>query len=142
MRMNTGKTLFAQLMDFVPWSSFTRLVARYDGDRRVRALSCAEQYRALAFAQLTYRESLRGNIPRFIYISDGKLHDVNALYLLLPEPGAIYVMDRGSDRNTGSGSQTPPARTPLDPAVVRRTARSGIRWRPRQRASLCEGVAG
>ena len=196
--MNTGKTLFAQLMDFLPWSTFGRLVSRYDGDRRVRALTCAEQFRAMAFAQLTYRESLRdietclstqtaklyhmgfrepvrrstladanecrdwriyaefaqrlisqarqlyagdslgidldatvyaldsttidlclsifpwahfrstkgavkmhtlldlrGNIPSFIAITDGKLHDVNALDLLVPEPGAIYVMDRG-----------------------------------------------
>ena len=196
--MYTGKTLFAQLMDFLPWSTFTRLVDRYDGDRRVRTLTCAEQFRAMAFAQLTYRESLRdietclsaqssklyhmgfrepvrrstladanetrdwriyaefaqrliaqarrlyadedlgldlknsvyaldsttidlclsvfpwahfrttksavkmhtlldlrGNIPTFIHISDGKMHDVNALDLLLAEPGAIYVMDRG-----------------------------------------------
>jgi hypothetical protein len=196
--MNAGKTLFAQLMDFLPWSTFTRLVVRYDGDQRVRTLNCAEQYRAMAFAQLTYRESLRdietclsaqaaklyhmgfrepvrratladaneardwriyaefaqrliaqarrlyaeddlgldlkntvyaldsttidlclsvfpwahfrtakaavkmhtlldlrGNIPSFIHISDGKLHDVNVLDLLLAEPGAIYVMDRG-----------------------------------------------
>jgi hypothetical protein len=196
--VNVGKTLFAQLMNFLPWSTFARIVARYDGDRRVRTLSCAEQYRAMAFAQLTYRESLRdietclsaqaakryhmgfreavrrstladanetrdwriyaelahrliaqarklyaseslgfelsttvyaldsttidlclslfpwahfrttkaavklhtlldlrGSIPSFIHISDGKLHDVNALDLLLPEPGAIYVMDRG-----------------------------------------------
>ena len=196
--MNAGKTLFAQLMDFVPWSTFTRLVSRYGGDVRVRALTCGEQYRAMAFAQLTYRESLRdietclsaqagklysmgfrdpvrrstladanetrdwriwaelaqrliaqarklyadeelgldlknsvyaldsttidlclsvfpwahfrttkaavkmhtlldlrGNIPSFIHISDGKLHDVHALDMLVPEPGAIYVMDRG-----------------------------------------------
>jgi Domain of unknown function (DUF4372)/Transposase DDE domain len=196
--MYTGKTLFAQLMDFVPWTTFTKIVSRYDGDHRVRALSCAEQYRAMAFAQLTYRESLRdietclcvqasrlyhmgfrepirrstladanesrdwriyadlaqrliaqarklyatedlgldltntvyaldsttidlclsvfpwahfrttkaavkmhtlldlrGNIPSFIHVSDGKLADVHALDLLLPEPGAIYVMDRG-----------------------------------------------
>jgi Domain of unknown function (DUF4372)/Transposase DDE domain len=197
--MNTGKTLFAQLMDFLPWSTFTRFVARYGGDARVRTLYCAEQYRAMAFAQLTYRESLRdievclsaqasklyhldfrepvrrstpadanetrdwriyaefaqqrliaqarklyageslgseltntvyaldsttidlclspfpwvhfrstkaavkmhtlldlrGNIPSFIHISDGKLHDVHALDLLFPEAGAIYVMDRG-----------------------------------------------
>jgi hypothetical protein len=196
--MNTGKTLFAQLMDFLPWTTFTRIVARYDGDVRVRTLCCAEQYRAMAFAQLTFRESLRdievclsaqasklyhmgfrqpvrrstladanetrdwriyaefaqrliaqarklyaddslgleltntvyaldsttidlclslfpwahfrstkaavkmhtlldlrGNIPSFIYISDGKLHDVHALDLLLPEAGAIYIMDRG-----------------------------------------------
>ena len=57
--MNSGKTLFAQLMDFLPWSTFTRIVSRYGGDWRVRRLSCAEQYRAMAFAQLTYRESLR-----------------------------------------------------------------------------------
>jgi len=196
--MNTGKTLFAQLMDYLPWSTFTRIVVRYDGDRRVRTLSCAEQYRVMAFAQLTYRESLRdievclsaqtaklyhagfrepvrratladaneardwriyaefahrliaqarrlyagdnlglelasavyaldsttidlclsvfpwahfrstkaavkmhtlldlrGNIPSFIHVSNGKLHDVHALDMLLPEPGAIYVMDRG-----------------------------------------------
>jgi len=57
--VNTGKTLFAQLMDFLPWSTFTRIVARYGGDVRVRTLYCTEQYRAMAFAQLTYRESLR-----------------------------------------------------------------------------------
>ena len=196
--VNIGKTLFAQLMDFLPWSTFTRIVARYGGDARVRTLCCAEQYRAMAFAQLTYRESLRdievclsaqasklyhmgfrepvrrstladanetrdwriyaefahrliaqarklyadeslgleltntvyalnsttidlclslfpwahfrstkaavkmhtlldlrGNIPSFIHISDGKLHDVHALDPLLSEAGAIYVMDRG-----------------------------------------------
>jgi transposase len=196
--MNTGKTLFAQLMDFLLWKTFSRIVARYDGDSRVRTLSCGEQYRAMAFAQLTYRESLRdietclsvhasklyhmgftepvrrstladanearnwrihaelaqrlivharklyagedlgldltntiyaldsttidlclsvfpwahfrttksavkmhtlldlrGNIPSFIHVSDGKLADVHALDLLVPEAGAIYVMDRG-----------------------------------------------
>src|ERR1700686_3069395 len=185
-------------MDFLPWSTFTRIVSRYGGDQRVRTLSCAEHNRAVAFAQLTWRESLRdietclsvqpsklyhmgfrepvrrstladanegrdwrvhaelaqrliiqarklyasedlgldlantvyaldsttidlclavfpwahfratkaavkmhtlldlrGNIPSFIHVSDGKLHDVHALDLLLPEAGAIYVMDRG-----------------------------------------------
>src|SRR5271155_5022556 len=57
--MNTGKTLFAQLIDFLPLKTFGRIVARYSGDHRARTLSCAEQYRAMAFAQLTYRESLR-----------------------------------------------------------------------------------
>jgi len=47
------------LMEFVPWTTFARLVERYGGDHRVRTLTCAEQYRAMAFAQLTYRESLR-----------------------------------------------------------------------------------
>ena len=197
-RVNTGKTLFAQLMEFVPWDTFRRIVARYGGDNRVRTLACAEQYRAMAFAQLTYRESLRdietclsvqpgklygmgfrepvrratladanegrdwriyadlahrligqakvlyadeelgidlnntvyaldsttidlclamfpwarfrvakgavkmhtlldlrGNIPSFVHISDGKMHDGHALDLLPAEAGAIYVMDRG-----------------------------------------------
>jgi len=196
--MNTGKALFAQMMDFLPWSTFDRIVARYDGNRGVRKLSCAALYQIMAFAQLTYRESLRdieaclsaqraklyhmgfrepvhrstladanelrdwriyaefaqrlivqagrlyaneslevdlansvyaldsttidlclsvfpwahfrstksavkmhtlldlrGNIPSFLHISDGKPHDVHALDLLIPEPGAIYVMDRG-----------------------------------------------
>ena len=57
--MNTGKTLFAQLMDFLPWTTFSRIVARYGGDRGVRGFKCTEQFRAMAFAQLTWRESLR-----------------------------------------------------------------------------------
>ena len=174
--MNTGKTLFAQLMDFLPWSTFTRIVERHGGDRYVKSLACTEQFRALAFAQRTYRESLRdievclsaqsaklypmgaefaqhliaqaralyagdsfgielentayaldsttidlclslfpwalfrttksavkrhtlldlrGNIPSFISISDGKLGDVKVLDILVLEPGAFYVMDRG-----------------------------------------------
>ena len=196
--MNLGKTLFAQIMEFVPWTSFARIVARYGGDVRVRNLSCTEQFRAMAFAQLTYRESLRdietclranqtklhgmgfrssvkrstladanegrdwhiwadlaallirrarklycndsfgielsntvyaldattidlclslfpwapfrtakaavklhtlldlrGNIPAFIHISDGKTHEVNVLDMLAFEAGAFYVMDRG-----------------------------------------------
>ncbi len=196
--MNAGKTLFAQLMDFLPWKTFHRIVDRCDGDRYVKSMTCAEQFRVMAFAQLTYRESLRdievclstqsaklyhmgfrraikratladanetrdwrihaefaqrliaqarslyagdslsvelentayaldsttidlclsvfpwapfrttkaaikmhtlldlrGNIPSFIHISDGKLHDVNVLDVLVPEAGSIYVMDRG-----------------------------------------------
>ena len=196
--MNMGKTLFAQIMEFVPWSSFARIVTRHGGDSRVRSLACTEQFRAMAFAQLTYRESLRdietcllanqtklygmgfrspvkrstladanegrdwriwadlaallirrarklycndsfgidldntvyaldattidlclslfpwapfrtakaavklhtlldlrGNIPAFIHISDGKTHEVNVLDMLTFEAGAFYVMDRG-----------------------------------------------
>jgi hypothetical protein len=196
--MNAGKTLFSQLMDCLPWSTFARIVARYHGDHTVQTFPCTEQYWAMAFAQLTYRENLRdieaclsaqpaklwhmgfrgpvrrstlsdvnqfrdwriyaefaqrliaqarrlyvgeslladlnntvyaldsttidlclslfpwahfrstkaavkmhtlldlcGNIPSFIHISDGKLHDVHALDMLVPEAGAIYVMDRG-----------------------------------------------
>ena len=57
--MYTGKTLFAQLMDFLPWTTFSRIVTRYGGNHRVRTLPCTEHLRILAFAQLTYRESLR-----------------------------------------------------------------------------------
>ena len=196
--MNQGRTVFSQLISFLPDREFRRCVERYQGDIRLRGFSCWDQYLAMAFAQLTYRESLRdieaclrsmqgklyhlgfrgkvarstladaneshdwrifadfaqvliaiarplyardpigvdleqslyaldsttidlclslfpwahfrstkaavkmhtlldlrGNIPSFIHISDGKLHDVHALDLLLPKPGAIYVMDRG-----------------------------------------------
>ena len=57
--MYLGKTLFAQIMEFLPWKTFHRIVDRYSGDYRTRSLSCAEQFRVMAFAQLTYRESLR-----------------------------------------------------------------------------------
>ena len=55
--MNVGKTLFAQIMEFVPWTSFARIVDRYSGNTRVRRMSCADQFRVMAFAQLTWRES-------------------------------------------------------------------------------------
>ena len=57
--MNVGKTLFAQVMEFVPWTSFARIVDRYSGNAGVRRMNCAEQFRVMAFAQLTWRESLR-----------------------------------------------------------------------------------
>jgi hypothetical protein len=196
--MNVGKLVFAQITQHLPLTTFRRCVARYGGEHKVKTFSCLDQYLCMAFAQLTYRESLRdieaclraqadklyhmgikgrvsrstladanegrdwridadfaqsliaiarrlyaeepfgvdlkqtvyaldastidlclsvfawapfrstkaavklhtlldlrGNIPTFLHISDGKLHDVNVLDLLLPEPGAFYVMDRG-----------------------------------------------
>src|SRR5665647_3367154 len=57
--MYLGKPLFAQVMDFLPWKTFHRIVDRYSGDHRTRSLTCAEQFRVMACAQLTYRESLR-----------------------------------------------------------------------------------
>jgi hypothetical protein len=195
--MNTGKTLFAQIMEYLPWNTFYRIVSRYKGDYRIRTFRCSEQLRVMAFAQMTYRESLRdieacltaqtqklyhmgiskpvsrstladanetrdwriyaelahrlivqarklyageplavdldstvyamdsttidlclsvfpwahfrttkaavkmhtlldirGAIPSFIHISDGKLHDVNVMDMLIPEAGAFYIMDR------------------------------------------------
>jgi len=197
-RMNVGKTLFAQVMEFVPWKTFARIIERHKGDAGVRTLSCADLFRIMAFSQLTWRESLRdievcleanqaklfhmgiaapparstladalhlrdwriyhalaqrliaharalyaqdasvldldasvyaldsttidlclslfdwapfrstkaaiklhtlldlrGAIPAFIHISDGKLHDVNVLDILLVEAGSFYIMDRG-----------------------------------------------
>ena len=57
--MHVGQTLFAQVMEFVPWKTFGRLIARYRGDAGVRTLGCADVFRVMAFAQLTWRESLR-----------------------------------------------------------------------------------
>jgi len=196
--MLPGKIIFSQVMDHLPMHTFRRCVHRYQGNYNVKTFSCLDQYLCMAFAQLTYRESLRdieaclhaqetklyhmgirgkvarstlananeqrdwriyadlaqslihiarrlylhedfgveidqtvyaldsstidlclsvfpwahfrktksaiklhtlldlrGNIPTFIYISDGKLHDVNILDELIPEPGAFYIMDRG-----------------------------------------------
>ncbi len=196
--MNLGKLVFAQVTQHLPLTTFRRFVARYGGEHMVKTFSCLDQYLSMAFAQLTYRESLRdieaclraqesklyhmgiksrvsrstladanevrdwriyadfaqsligiarrlyagdpfgvdlketvyaldastidlclsvfswapfrstkaaiklhtlldlrGNIPSFLHISDGKLHDVNVLDLLLPESGAFYIMDRG-----------------------------------------------
>src|SRR2546427_2440616 len=196
--MNVGRTVFAQLIAHLSHIEFQKCVSRYDGDRHHRSLSCWDQYIAMAFAQFTYRESLRdieaclrsmssklyhmgfrsriarstladaneahdwrifadfaqyligvarslhaeeamgveldstfyaldsttidlclslfpwakfrktkgavkmhtlldlhGNIPTFIGITDGKVHDVNILDQIIPEAGAFYVMDRG-----------------------------------------------
>ena len=57
--MRGGKFVFAQLMEFLPWKRFQRLVLKYDGDRYVKHFSCSSQFLCMAFAQLTYRESLR-----------------------------------------------------------------------------------
>jgi len=196
--MNTGRTVFAQIMDYLPLRRFDTIVQRYNGDYKVSRFSCLDQFLCMAFAQLTYRESLRdieaclravpnklyhmgirstvsrstladaneardwrifadfaqiligtarhlyrheefgleldetvyaldattidlclalfpwaqfrrhkgaiklhtlldlrGNIPSFIHITDGKVHDIKVLDVLIPEPGSIYVMDRG-----------------------------------------------
>ena len=57
--MNVGKTLFAQVMEFVPWKTFGRIIERHRGDAGVRTLDCADLFRVMAFSQLTWRESLR-----------------------------------------------------------------------------------
>ncbi len=57
--MYAGKLVFSQVMDHLPWHTFQRCVQRYDGNRKVKSFQCSDHYRCMAFAQLTYRESLR-----------------------------------------------------------------------------------
>jgi len=71
--MYVRKTLFAQIMDFLPWTTFQRIVDRYGGDLRVYTFTCAEHFRVMAFVQLTYRESLR-DIEACFSAQAAKLH--------------------------------------------------------------------
>ena len=70
--MNVGKTLFAQVVEYVPWKTFGRIVKRHDGDAGVRTLSCADLFRVMVFSQLTWRESLR-DIEACLAANHGKL---------------------------------------------------------------------
>lgn len=60
--MYEGKIVFSQLMDHLPQHSFRRCVERFGGDRSVKSFSCQDQFRCMAFAQLTYRDSLRDTV--------------------------------------------------------------------------------
>jgi hypothetical protein len=71
--MNVGKTLFAQVMEYVPWKTFGRIIDRHSGDSGVRTLGCADLFRVMAFAQLTWRESLR-DIESCLACNQGKLY--------------------------------------------------------------------
>src|SRR5437868_12516607 len=71
--MNSGRTVFSQLISFLPDREFRRCVARYGGNRRLREFSCWDQYLTMAFAQLTYRESLR-DIEACLRSLQGKLY--------------------------------------------------------------------
>ena len=70
--MNIGKTLFAQVMEYVPWKTFGRIIERHGGDAGVRTLDCANLFRLMAFSQLTWRESLR-DIESCLAANQGKL---------------------------------------------------------------------
>ena len=90
--MYTGRTLFTQLMDFLPWKTFHLLVSRYNGDHRFRMLPCTERFRVLAFAQLIYRESLRDieACLATIYVMDLTYTDFEQLFGL-HEAGAFFM---------------------------------------------------
>ena len=91
--MNFGRTLFSQVMDFVPWTSFDRIVSKYKGDVRVRTLRCSEQFRVLAFAQMTYRESLR-DIESCLSVQPEKLYGMG-----LREPVARSTLADANELN-------------------------------------------
>src|SRR6266446_5305289 len=88
--MYVGKTLFAQVMEFIPWTSFARIVQRYSGNAGARTLSCAEQFRAMAFAQLTWRESLR-DIEASLSANANKLYANESLGVELDN--TVYALD-------------------------------------------------
>jgi Domain of unknown function (DUF4372) len=71
--MYTGHHIFTQLMDHVPWHIFRQCVARYDGEHKIKHFSCRDQFRCYAFAQLTWRESLR-DIEACLNIQSSKLY--------------------------------------------------------------------
>jgi len=71
--MNMGKLVFAQIMEHLPRTTFGRCVARYGGEHKVKTFSCLDQYLCMAFAQLTYRESLR-DIEACLRAQEGKLY--------------------------------------------------------------------
>src|SRR5271165_4460148 len=71
--MNQGKLVFAQVTEHLPLTTFRRCVARYNGERKVKSFSCLDQYLCMAFAQLTYRESLR-DIEACLRAQESKLY--------------------------------------------------------------------
>ena len=84
--MNTGRTLFSQLMDCLPWSTFARIVARFHGDHSVQTFPCTEQYRAMAIRPT--------DIPREF------AHDIEAVFLSGQPGKLLHVGFRGSVRRS------------------------------------------
>lgn len=71
--MNTGRTVFSQLMDFIPQYDFDQCVSRYKCNRKIKTFTCEDQFLAMCFAQLTYRESLR-DIETCLNVQPTKLY--------------------------------------------------------------------
>ena len=86
--MNSGRTVFAQVMDFLPSYEFRKCVQRYRGNYKVRSFSCLDQYLCMAFAQLTYRESLR-DIEVCLRSVGPKLYHIKALPIVKTKKGII-----------------------------------------------------
>ncbi len=75
--MNFGKTIFSQLMDFTPRYEFVKCVERFNDNYKIKSFSCWDQYLCRAFAQLTYRESLR-DIQACLRAAQGKLYHLGS----------------------------------------------------------------
>lgn len=73
--MNIGRTVFTQLMDFVPGCEFRQCVERYHGNYKIKTFACRDQFLCMAFAQLTYRESLR-DIEACLRVAKTKLYHI------------------------------------------------------------------
>ena len=76
--MYSGRTLFSQVMEFIPWTSFDRIVVKYGGDIGVRKLRCTEHFRAMAFAQITYRACA---IRAFAIVRHGAARTCGKIYI-------------------------------------------------------------
>src|SRR5439155_27368200 len=96
--MNVGKTLFAQVMEFVPWRTFGRIIERHKGDAGVRTLGCADLFRVMAFAQLTWRESLR-DIEACLAANQAKLFNMG-LKAHTARPTLADALNRRACRNS------------------------------------------
>jgi hypothetical protein len=117
--MKSGKTLFAQVMEFVPWKTFSRIVSRHHGDSGTRSLSSAELFRILAFSQLTWCESLR-DIEACLAANSSKLFHIGLCSAPVRSrladalnrrdwhiyPGTCLAPDCSCPRTLGRGSRT------------------------------------
>jgi hypothetical protein len=86
--MNVGKTLFAQVVEFVPWKTFARIIERHKGDVGVRTLGCADLFRIMAISQLTWRQSLR-DIELCLEANRAKLFHMG---IATPPPSPHWLM--------------------------------------------------
>ena len=100
--MYTGKFIFTQLMDHLPWHTFHHCVRRYNGNHKVKSFRCAEQYRCMAFAQLTYQESLR-DIEISLRVHSSELYHIGIPSGVSRNTLAIAIRRKGEPLE---GSQT------------------------------------
>ena len=111
--MNVGKTLFAQVMEYVPWKTFGRIIDRHHGDSGVRTLDCADLFRVMAFAQLTWRESLR-DIEVCLAANQAKLFHMG----LKSVPARSTLSDALNLRETSLDIRTPPGSVRMSKLVL------------------------